>query len=213
MIFDPVINARPAVASFLVATLVFGSICAVADAAGKGEIGGPPTVGLGAPDEGTQISPALVIGAGSILSRRTEVVAYGWKAEPASSAAEFCVWAMRPLQLPEFGTCGSALGQRAIAVDMQIQAIAPKRARATSIGGRIAPEVAAVRLYFHRKKSSRQDHAVALVAQVNGGLQQRLKQPAPFGFFYAKVRGLVPFGAFKIQALDASGNVVETAGR
>jgi hypothetical protein len=60
---------------------------------------------------------------------------------------------------------------------------------------------------------SGQSRVVALVTQVNGDLQRRLKQPVPFGFFYAKVRGLVRFGAFKAQALDSSGNVIGVAGR
>jgi hypothetical protein len=50
------------------------------------------------------------------------------------------------------------------------------------------------------------------VAQVDRDLERRLKQPAPFGFFYAKVRGLVGFGEFHAQALDAEGRVIGTAG-
>ena|SRR6188474_2683610 len=48
---------------------------------------------LGAPDDGAQISPASVIEVGSMLSRRTEVVACGWEPEADSPSAEFCVWA------------------------------------------------------------------------------------------------------------------------
>jgi hypothetical protein len=202
--------------AFAVATAacVLASGCAVALAsASRGEVGGPPTVKLGPPDEGIQISPALVIGVGSMLGRRTELVAYGWRAESDSPPADFCVWAM-PLSLfPEFGTCDRALPpERAISIDMQIQAISPKRARATTVGGRITPEVAAVRVYFRRPGGKRRRQVNALVGQVSGTLQRRLEQPAPFGFFYARVRGLVPSRDFKAQALDSSGNVIETAG-
>jgi len=81
------------------------------------------------------------------------------------------------------------------------------------VGGRVSPDVAAVRLYFHRPGSKKQHRVDAIVAQVGGDLQNRLKQPAPFGFFYARVRGVMPFGAFKAQALDAEGKVIGTAGR
>jgi hypothetical protein len=150
-----------------------------------------------------------------MLGRSAELVAYGWKQPSDSLPADFCIWVGRPPDVNEFGTCASALSGTtgAIAIDMQIQAIAPKAARATTIGGRIAPEVAAVRLYFRRRNGAKRHRVDALVAQVNGDLQRRLKQPNPFGFFYVQVRGLVPFKSFKAQALDPSGNVIGTAGR
>lgn len=182
---------------------------------GKGEVGGPPTIPLGPPDEGSKASPALVIGVGSALERTVELVAYAWKA-PAdlAGAGDFCVWAEQPPSEVEYGTCASALGGASpIAIDMQTQLVVPKRARFTAIGGRIAPEVAAVRLYFHRHGSQKRSSVEAILGRVDGELQRRLKQPAPFGFFYAKIRGLVRFSAFKAQALDSSGRVLGTAGR
>lgn len=93
----------------------------------------------------------------------------------------------------------------------------PDFVRSTTVGGRVAPGAAAVRLYFHRPKRGKRRRVDALVAQVDGDLQRRLKQPAPFGFFYARVRGVVRFGvvrfgAFRAQALDSSGTVSGTAG-
>lgn len=202
--------------ALFVTVLALVSLRAVAVASqGTGEVGGPPTIALGPPDEGTQASPALVIGAGSVLNRRVELVAYAWKPPADSFEGDFCIWAEQPPEEIEFGTCATALGaeSKAVAVDMQIQQISPRHARSTTIGGRIAPEVAAVRLYFHRPSSKKRHRVDGLVSQVDGDLQQRLKQPAPFGFFYARVRGLVRFSAFKVQALDSSGNVLGAAGR
>jgi len=208
------IGLRTSIA-FMVAIFAFVSACAVALASqGKGEVGGPPTIVLGSPDEGTKISPALVIGVGSVLHRPVELVAYAWK-PPADLAGEgdFCIWVEQPPEEVEYGTCATALGGASpIAVDLKTQLVAPKRARFTAIGGRITPGVAAVRLYFHRSGSGRRLKVDALVSQVAGDLQRQLKQPAPFGFFYAKVRGLIRFSAFKAQALDSSGNVIGTAG-
>jgi len=149
-----------------------------------------------------------------VLAQRLELVAYAWKPPADSPEADFCIWAERLPKEIEFGTCATALNAetKAVAIDMQIQQISPRHARSTTVGGRIAPEVAAVRLYFHRPSSKKRLRVDALVSQVDGDLQRRLKQPAPFGFFYARVRGLVRFSVFKAQALDSSGNVLGTAG-
>jgi hypothetical protein len=95
---------------------------------------------------------------------------------------------------------------------MQTQRVAPKHARFTAIGGRIAPDVAAVRLYFHRHGSPKRSSVEAILGRVDCDLHRRLKQPAPFGFFYAKIGGLVRLSAFKAQALDLSGKIIGTAG-
>jgi hypothetical protein len=163
--------------------LLLASPCSAAPASpGAGEVGGPPSVKLGPPDEGTQTSPAFVIGVGSVLGYPVQIVSYGWKAEADSPPADFCVWVEQPPRGIEFGTCGRSL-ERArggvIALDMDVQTVAPRSARATSVGGRVSPDVAAVRLYFHRPGSKKQRRVNAIVAQVGGDLQDSLKQPAP----------------------------------
>lgn len=211
------VSLRSAITVVAAPVLLLLAACAVALASpGKGEVGGPPTVRLGPPDEGTQTSPSLVIGVGSVVDGPVQIVAQGWEGEADSPPADFCVWIEQPPDDIQFGTCGLALergGRRSVAVDMDVQTVAPKSARATSVGGRISPDVTAVRLYFRRPGSRKRHRVNAIVAQVDGELQRRLGQPAPFGFFYAKVRGLIPFGAFRAQALDASGRVIGTAGR
>lgn len=203
--------------ALLIAALLFLSACAVAWASpDKGEVGGPPTIELGPPDEGTWTSPSLVIGVGAVIDGPVEIVARGWEAEADSPPADFCVFVEQPPHELQFGTCGRSLekaGRGAVALDMVVQTVAPKFARATSVGGRISPEVAAVRVYFHRPGSKKLHRVNAVVGQADGDLQRRLKQPAPFGFFFGKIRGVIPFGGFRVQALDASGAVIGTAGR
>lgn len=197
-----------------VSKLVLLSMCANAPASpGSGRVGGSPAIKLGPPYEGTRTSPALVIGFGSTLDRATQLVAFGWNPEPDSPPANFCLWIERPPREVEFGACAAPLDEEdGAAIDMQTQTLARRPGRSTAVGGRVAPRVAVVRLYFHRPKGVKRRRVDALVAQVDGDLQRRLKQSAPFGFFYARVRGIVRFGAFKAQALDSSGNVIGTAG-
>jgi hypothetical protein len=215
---DPV-NVPSAIGALVLCVTVavlLAVTCAAAASPSKSTVGGPPSIKLGPPDEGTRTSPALIIGAGSVLGHPVQIVSYGWEPEADSPPADFCVWVEQPPREIEFGTCGTSLeGARrgAIALDMDVQAVASRSARATSVGGRVSPDVATVRLYFHRRGSKRQRRVDAIVAQVGGDLQNRLKQPAPFGFFYARVRGVMPFGAFKAQTLNAEGKVIGTAGR
>jgi hypothetical protein len=178
----------------------------------RGDVGGSPAFRLGPPDEGRRTSPALVFGTGTTVDGPAQLVAYGWEAEADSSPADFCVWIENVRhRYAEFGTCGIALGKTTrgpIAIDMDVQTSGPRSARATAVGGRISPEVAAVQLYFRRPGSKKRFHVKAILGQVDGDLQQRLKQPAPFGFFYAKVRGALRLATFHAQALDAAGNVI-----
>jgi hypothetical protein len=200
----------------LIVLLSFGLACAVALASsGKGEVGGSPTVTLRPPDEGTQESPSLVFGVGSALDQRVELVAYAWMPPADSPKADFCVWVEKPPQEVEYGTCASALSSatKVISLDMEGQQLAPKSERSTVLGGRIAPDVAAVRVFLRRPGTKRRLKINAVIGRVEGDLQRRLKQPAPFGFFYAEVRGLVQFSTFKLQALDSSGNVIGVVGR
>lgn len=76
---SPMIGSRTSFALMAV-VLVFVSACAVVLASpGKGEVGGPPTIALGPPDEGTKTSRVLVIGVGSVLHWTVELGAYAWK--------------------------------------------------------------------------------------------------------------------------------------
>lgn len=180
----------------------------------KGEIGGPPAFRLGPPDEGVRTSPELVFGTGRTIGGPVQLVAYGWEAWD-SSPGDFCVWIEHVRRREkESGTCGIALSQEGsspIAIDLEAQIVGSKPARATIVGGRISPDVAAVRIYFHRAGSRKRHHLDAVVGQVSGDLQQRLKQPAPFGFFYAKVHGQARFRALYAQALDADRHVIGKA--
>lgn len=160
-----------------------------------------------------------MIGRGKTFDGSVELVAYGWLAPKdtvgSSLRRQFCVWVEYPPAEIAPGTCGGPLDptyQGALAIDDRIQAFGPPSKRHTEIGGRLSPAVASVRVTYRRPGSARQIRAAAVVAQVGGALQSRLGQPLPFGYFDAKIRGLVPFGGIRAEALDASGQVIGSVG-
>lgn len=185
--------------------------------ANKGQVGGPPTLPLGPADEGKKVTPAIVIARGHTYDGPVEIAAYGWKPPPDDpiGGTQCCVWIEYPRTRDIiFGTCSDALDQQGargpIDIASEDQQFSPKLRRNTQIGGLVDPEVARVRVSFHRKGRRHRSHVRALVAKVDGDLQQKLKQPGPFGYFNVKVRGLVPFKTFRAQAFDANGNLIDT---
>jgi hypothetical protein len=79
--------------------------------------------------------------------------------------------------------------------------------RATDIDGALSPEVDHVVASFNRNHKPQKQRA--LVAQVNGDLQQDLEQPDPFGYFVLTVRGKPPWGTFRFIAYDSGGAVLD----
>jgi hypothetical protein len=201
----------------LLAAIAIPLAGAATTSAGKGQVGGPPTLPLGQADEGKKITPALVIGRGSSYDGPVEITAYGWRAPPdtGSTGKQYCVWVEYLPDDIQSGTCASPLepldSGGPISIDSELQGISPKPRRYTAIGGRLTPEVASVRVSYRRHGSKKRFHVKAIVAQVSGKLQQRLGQPGPFGYFDAKIRGLVPLSRVRAQALDASGHVIGSA--
>ncbi len=180
---------------------------------GKGRVGGPPTIPVGKPVEGEKLSPALVIGRGRQYDGPMEIVAFNFR-DTDQPLTQYCsrfeYLATRDIAL---GPCGADPEEQLtpdneIQIDCEQQRISPKNLRWTEVGGRVAANVARVRVRFHRFHSSRLRHIKATVARVSGPLQQKLGQPVPFGVFDARVPGLVPFLGFRTQALDANGNVI-----
>ncbi|MDQ2629837.1 MAG: hypothetical protein M3Y75_02520 [Actinomycetota bacterium] len=100
-----------------------------------------------------------------------------------------------------------------IGMEMKTQRIAPRSMRATFIGGLVSSDVVSVRVSFRRPGSSRRFRAKPVMGMVEGDLQRRLDQPAPFGFYYAQVGGLVHFRDVRAEALDAKGDVIGKWGR
>ena len=175
---------------------------------------------LGPAHEGKKNTPAIVIGRGPGYKGHVEIVAYGWLAPANSLGSEgsflprqsYCVWIENPPESPDFGSCDSPLTTtRAVQVVSETQGLGKPRFRYTDITGPLTPEVASVRVSFHRRGSGRTRHVKATVAQVSGQLQEKLRQPEPFGYFDARVRGLVPWRFFRVKAFDAAGNVIGSA--
>lgn len=201
-----------AVALFAVAILA-----AVALAGQRGQVGGPPTVALGPPDEGKRTTPDFVIGRGNTPNGAVELVAYGWLAPPDSlppaPRKQLCVWIEHLPKEISPGMCGPLLdpeGAHEVIVDDRIQAMGKPAQRWTEIGGRLTPDVASVRVLYRR--DGRTFASMATVAQVTGELQHKLHQPVPFGYFNLRIQGRIPWRSIRVQARDSAGAIVGTAG-
>ena len=211
-------RAGPVVAIVAVTAVLGFMVLASLAMAAQGQVGGPPTIALGPPDEGKRTTPDVVIGRGDTFGGPVELVAYGWRAPhdaiPSSPRKQFCVWVEYLPEEISYGTCNRALDpsyEGKVIIDSRVQALGPPGQRYTEIGGRLAPGVASVQVSY-----ASGDHKLsvvnATVAQVTGSLQHKLHQPAPFGYFDAKIPDLVRFSAIRVRAYDRSGNFVGRAG-
>jgi hypothetical protein len=114
-----------------------------------------------------------------------------------------------------YGSCFASgqIGQP-IPIESNLSVTSPKSVRDTEIGGALTFDVARVELSVKRPRHKKKIEGVqATVAQVSGRLQREFKQSRPFGYFYAKVRGVVPAKDITAIAYDASGQVLGTAHR
>jgi hypothetical protein len=189
--------------------------CAVgAIAQPVGEVGGKPFVRPPV-DEGRRISPALIIGVGEAFDGPLQLVAFGWKApvDEAGGRHQYCVWIESPPdKTPNFGACRNPQhrpGNGHITIDDMNQLVWPKSQRYTEVGGALAPDVAEVRVTYKSPEGIRT--VPSTVAQVRGTLRRKLKQRAPFGFYVARIPGLVKFQDIRVTALDARGEPLASA--
>ncbi len=183
----------------------------------RGQVGGPPTLALGPPDEGERTTPDLVIGRGDTPTGPVELVAYGWLAPrdspPPGPREQLCIWVEHLPKEISPGMCGSPLdpeGGQKIAIDDQIRGLGKPAQRFTEIGGRLSPDVASVRISYRR--NGHKATGMAVVARVADELLVKLHQSRPFGFFDLRIRGQVPWRSIRIQAYDATGALLETVG-
>lgn len=190
---------------------------AVAVAVQRGQVGGPPTIALGPPDEGKRTTRDLVIGGGDTSAGAIELVAYGWLAPkdslPLAPREQLCIWIEHLPKEISPGMCGPLLdpeGNRKIVIDDRTQLLGKPAQRWTEIGGRLTPSVASVRVFYRR--NGHKAAAMAIIAQVTGELQRKLHQPTPFGYFDLKIGGQVPWRSIRVQAYDGVGAVLGTAG-
>jgi hypothetical protein len=179
---------------------------------GPGRIGGSPTRHLDPPPEGTQTTPARVIGTGQAYDGWVEIDAHGWDPglDTLEERRQFCVWIEYDAEaFPSFGSClGAGEIDQPIAIESAPSLIQPRRLRYTEFAGALSPEVARVVISFRRPGKKKMFRASATVAQVSGGLQQELKRSTPFGYFVAKIRGLVRIKDARALAFNSAGNLV-----
>lgn len=193
-------------------------IGAEATARKVGIVGGPPTIPLGKPEEGERTTPDLVIGRGRDFEGAVELVAYGWRSRGPGEAPQegICVSAEYiPRRETSFQSCLLTEESRAggaSEINTGTQQLQPKNSRWTQIGGRVSPDVSAVRVSFHRPSQDRSFRAPAVLARVNGELQRRLKLPEPMAYFTARVRGLIPRMLFSVKTAVGGGQFSSVTG-
>ena len=202
----------PAIACALVA---LGLACGFAGATGlvRGEVGGPPSRPLGRPDEGRRLTPDYVIGRAQKARGHVEIASYGWLAPKDSGAPhrkQLCTWIEQVPGSTVFASCASAaqMTEEGFPLRLEMDVVAFGHKRTTLFGGMLLPEVAKVEVRFHRPGRRKASHAVAIVTQVSGDLQERLKQPYPFGYFFAEVKGLVGQRVLTVLAFDEEGHLI-----
>ena len=203
----------PVIACALVA---LGVVSGMAGAAGlvRGEVGEPPSRPLGPPDEGKRLTPDYVIGRAPQARGHVEIASYGWLAPKDSGAPyrkQLCTWIEHVPGSTDFASCGSGAQMAEegfpLRLEMHVEALGHKRT--TEFGGMLLPEVATVEVRFHRRGRRKASHAAAIVTQVSGELQERLKQPDPFGYFFAQVKGLISQRVMTVLAFDEEGHLID----
>jgi len=211
-------RARSALLATLAVTLVL-IVCAVWVAPllaspAKGQVGGPPTRRL-PPPLGPKDTPALVIGRARQPKGHMEIVSYGARAQAGSpSRQELCTWIEFVPGESIFASCGEMAElrqeERSVKVELFGGVIEPKSERSTELGGLVAANVVSVRLRPLGRGRAKPFDARTTVTQVRGALRKKLRQPAPFGYFVAQIKGRVPAAEIEVRAYDASGHLIDS---
>lgn len=168
-------------------------------AAAQAPVGGPPTSDYPRCDR--IIRPCgdpIVIGAGTTAFGPIEVVAY-------TARLGLCVDV--DMRFGSSGGCPATRPRSPVDPDGVSGSFSRHGGGYTQLTGTTRPEVAAVRArYLHR---GRWHTAGALIARIEGDLQERLGQPKPFGYFVLTVAGCVEAHRFRVTALAADGTVLQ----
>jgi hypothetical protein len=181
--------------------LALASVTSTADAFAAAEIGGPPTNDFNRCYRDLRpCGDPLVIGTGHRFFGSVEIIAM-------QSRLGLCL----EVDVVDEGgssTCpGEVRPRDQKAVEMTMSSFASGRGESyTELIGPVVPEAAAVRVRYRRAGNPRAVDAI--LARVDGELQQRLEEPEPFAIFEAGVRGCLLDKRFRLAALDPAGAVI-----
>jgi hypothetical protein len=177
-----------------------GLLAVLAIGTAAAEIGGPPTADFQHCDRLLRpCGQPVVIGEGRTFAGPVEIVAF-------TSSAGLCI-EIDVVRISGTGHCPGPIHPRVgNAISSSGTGVSFGKPRYTEVVGAVVPGTATVRVNYRRNGQTKQ--AAGIVAQVDGELQQRLQEPAPFGVFYAMVRGCVAAKRIRLAALDASGTVL-----
>jgi hypothetical protein len=153
-----------------------------------------------------------VIGVGRAYDGWVEIDAYGWRPPADSPGERHQVCVLVETKTESLGTFGSCFGSgglfKPIAIESAPQIVSPKSLRSSIVAGSLAPDVARVEVSVRRPSGGKAERIPVTMGQVSGSLMRELHQETPFGYFFAKVRGVVPLKDIRATAFDAQGHKV-----
>jgi hypothetical protein len=146
------------------------------------------------------LSDSVLIAAGKAFDAPVRISAY-------DSTLGLCIREFEGADNSKSVDCGPEAplpqGGKAIEIDALGFSAFPHEAHFSDVGGSLRPDVATVRVYFHRAGQRRT--ATAISGQTSGEDAATLHQSQPFGRFVSIVHGCVTGRDFKVVALAADG--------
>jgi hypothetical protein len=183
--------------------LAVAAFPASAGAQGRGEIGGPPSLGSPLEKREGPTSEAIVVGTGLGPQGRVEIVAQ-------NSKLGLCIFIDHPDQGNSGGSCGARVIPSTIGVMEETFTGAKRRGNAVSAySGFMQPAASSVigtaAQRKNRSKRVRRKTVAGIAAAPGPEILSRLHQSQPFGFFTVEFRGCLIHAKVRVTALDASG--------
>jgi hypothetical protein len=183
----------------------------------QGGVGGRPTMRLPEPEIGKKITPALVLGRGSLAGDKFELAAAGWRPPGETEdpkKIELCVWIENLSGRAVSSSCGAvaqlAMKIKSMCVQHFTESIFSAKSRMTEIDGLLSENAQHMKVTFSRPGSRHRFHLHLLVADVGGDLQNELKQSNSFGYFVARVHGRIQTKSFEAHVWGGSGDLLGT---
>lgn len=169
------------------------------------EIGGPPTNDYDRCDSYSKpCGEPLVLAEGSQFNGRREIV--GLESETVGT----CLFFESIDGGLAAGTCDESVNPRpneALRIELVSRGKSPGQPGVTSIGGVLRPDVAAVRVRYRRKGTTRVGEAIT--GQLDLQLAKAVGARGRFGVFDFACRGQVRFKRFRVQAFDSDGRLLD----
>jgi hypothetical protein len=164
------------------------------------------------PEEGSQVTRALVIGRGSVAREKIEIASAGWRPPSESNeGTELCIWIENLSDRAISLSCGPFAQQASnhiFCLRSTIESIGTDKTPKVQLDGVLTSNAKSVRVLFRRPKRAHRFYADVLLAHIAGDLQQSLKQDNPLNYFIIKVNGRVILHSLRFHVVGMSGQIL-----